>query len=166
MADNLNLTTTVEAWADIVIKNWQRKIVELDIGSTGALFDSFKSDVIDGANGIPERVEFAMDYYGVFVDMGVGNGTTLETRGSGTTSRKAKAWKSKVLYNQVNRLSKILAEKYGIIGASVISENVVDINNKTWKGSTVATQSGHTGQPSKLNNAERAWMQHAGLLNT
>ena len=165
MADNLNLTTTVEAWADIVIKNWQRKIVELEIGVTGSLYDSFKSNVIDNAGGVPERVEFAMDYYGVFVDMGVGKGTTLETRSSGNTARKAKPWKSKELYAQVNRLSQILAEKYGIIGASVISENIIAINNKTWNGSAVAAGAGYTGQQSKLNSAQRSWMQSRGLLN-
>ena len=44
MTRNININKTVEAWADIVIKNWRRKITELDIGVTGSLFDSFRSE--------------------------------------------------------------------------------------------------------------------------
>jgi hypothetical protein len=131
MAKNINLETTTQAWADIVIKNWQRKMIDLNIGSTGALFDSFVNDVISNTKGNPERIEFAHEFYGNFVDMGVGKGVYIGNPGDVTTTRKAKPWRSKVLFSQTIRLSELISEKFGIIAASVIRENVVANENKS-----------------------------------
>jgi len=124
MATNLNMTLTVEAWADIVIKNWRRKIVELKIHGTGALYDSFYMDVISTTN-IPERVEFANEWYGMFVEMGVGKGVYY---GDTSTKRKSKAWKSKILFGQTKQLTKILAEKYAIKSAGLVRRHIGDNN--------------------------------------
>jgi len=74
MADNTDLRLTLEAWADIVIKNWIAKIMKLQAYDTMALSESFGRHVVGNSNGVPERVEFAFMFYGRFVDMGVGKG--------------------------------------------------------------------------------------------
>ncbi len=161
MANNLNLETTTQAWADIVIKNWKRKMIDLDIGSSGALFDSFVTDVIANASGNPDRVEFAHEYYGNFVDMGVGKGVHIGNPGDVNTTRKAKPWRSKVLFAQTFRLSEILADKFGIIAASVIRENVItNENNAPASGKSNSSPI----QKSNLTDSDRAWMKRNSLL--
>ena len=86
MSENTNLSLTLEAWADIVIKNWVAKIMSLKIHDTFALARSFEHHVWMNSGGDPERVEFAFLYYGRFVDMGVGEGKGL----SGSLSRDQK----------------------------------------------------------------------------
>lgn len=110
MAENTNLNLTVEAWADIVIERWETKIARLKIGHTGQLVKSFEHHVHTQANGIPELIIFAFEYYGKFVDMGVGRGVTVED--VSFSSRRPKPWYSKVFYSQLEKLKEILVEKY------------------------------------------------------
>lgn len=130
MADNLNISTTVDAWMDITEKIFRRKILMLDIWNTGALYDSLEHQAFLNSNGFPEKVDFLYKYYGIFSDMGVGKGVSVGTPGNVPTTRKAKPWKSKVLFAQVQRLSEILSNKYSIIGASIISENIINADKK------------------------------------
>lgn len=174
MASNIDINKTAEAWADIVIKNWRRKITELDIGITGALYDSFQFEIISQAGGNPERIDFAFKYYGRFVDMGVRKGIYIGNPGNVKTRSKAKGWYSNIIYSQAIKLSEILAEKYGIIGASVISENI----NKAEKKQTAnrSKSMGDAGnrkgamqrydQPkTELSELDKVWMRRNGLLN-
>jgi len=124
MDANLNISLTVEAWADIVIKNWKAKITELNIGYSGDLYDSFQMDVMSSAN-TPSRVEFASLFYGNFVDMGVGNGQSYVDLGDSNSTRRSKAWRSKILFAQTAKLSELLADKYSIIGATYIKEELM-----------------------------------------
>ncbi len=130
MAKNLNIQTTVEAWADIVIKNWQQKIVQLKIHGTGALYESFVADVLPHAGDVPERVDFSYEYYGMFVEMGVGKGVYF---GDKSSKRKPKPWKSKMLFGQTSQLTKILANKYAIKSAALIRDHIEqnELNTKT-----------------------------------
>jgi hypothetical protein len=170
MADNVNISLTVEAWADIVIKNWQRKIVELNIGASGALFDSFSHDVISSANGIPERIDFAYKFYGRFVDMGVGSGVYIGNPGNVKTQRKAKPWYSRVLYSEVLKLTELLAKKFSIIGSGIISENINAAERKQRKsGGDIANKrmlaSYFPQNKSEISELDRIWMRRNGLLN-
>ena len=130
MANNLDINKTVEAWADIVIKNWRQKIKELDIHEPGPLYDSFVFDVIGNAGGNPERIDFAFEYYGRFVDMGVGKGVKMGNPNNVVTKREPKKWYSKTMYRQAQKLSEILAVKYSIKGASVIREKVQETDKR------------------------------------
>lgn len=125
MTENLNTGLTIEAWAEITIKEWIKKIKVLGIGSTGQLINSFYHHVNTSANGNPEYVKFAFEYYGKFIDMGVGKGIKLEDRNmlansGATTSRKSKPWYSSVFLVQVKILSQILSEKYANQAANMI----------------------------------------------
>jgi len=173
MAQNIDIGLTVEAWADIVIKNWRRKITELNIGVTGALYDSFVFEVIGNAGGNPERIDFAFEYYGRFVDMGVGRGVYVGNPGDVQTRRKAKPWYSKIIFGQAAKLSEILAEKYGILGASVISENINYSERKAASrgkiGGDVMNRRGAIGRyefpKTELSELDKVWMRRNGLLN-
>ena len=173
MAQNIDINVTVEAWADIVIKNWRRKITELDIGVTGALYDSFQFEVLSHAGGNPERIDFAYEYYGRFVDMGVGRGVYVGNPGDVKTSRKAKKWYSPVIYAQTQRLSELLAEKYSIIGAAIIKENIYESEKRSTQrqlsGGDVMNRRGgrqmYQQSKSELSELDRVWMRRNGLLN-
>lgn len=134
MANNLDINKTLEAWSDILIKNWRHKITILNIGITERLYDSFEFEIISQAQGNPERIDFTFEYYGRFVDMGVGKEVYVGNPGNVKTSRKPKRWYSKVWYNQAQKLSEILSEKYGILGACIIRETIKDEEKRSQKG--------------------------------
>ena len=105
---------TVEAWADIVIKEWLKKIEKYNIGKTGQLARSFIHHIITNANGDPVRINFAFEYYGNFIDWGVGKGITIQTltamQGGNMTKRAQKPWFTEVFYLQVRILAQELAK--------------------------------------------------------
>jgi len=171
--NNIDVNKTVESWADIVIKMWKRKIIQLNIGKTGALFDSLQYEIISHAGGDPARIDFMYKYYGRFVDMGVGREMSVGNQGEVNTSRKPKKWYSAVMFSQVKRLSEILKQKYNIIGASVISENIIENEKKQSKpkrpGGDVANRhSMAASMPAitELSELDRVWMRRNGLLNS
>ena len=135
MAKNTNLNLTVEAWADIVLNNWLDKITKLKIGYHFNLENELAMSIQGNPGGLPSVVQFTFPYYGKMVDMGVGKGVKLEdvrsgaieySSGEGGHRRRPKKWYSKVLYSEVQKLSRILAEKYGMLGALAIVESIDD----------------------------------------
>lgn len=132
MAENTDLRLTVDAWADIVTSNWLDKINKLNVQYSFQLEESIRYELINNAGGLPERVEFSYNYYGKFVDMGVGKGVSLgdvkdqRNDGSGRKARRPKKWYSTTMYAEVIKLREILAKKYGRIAAISIVENIDD----------------------------------------
>lgn len=121
MSDNQNISLTVEAWAKIVIERWELQMARAGVRGTGKLLNSFMYTIHSQANGNPELIQFAFNYYGKFVDMGVGRGVTLET--VETTNRKPKPWYSKVFWGQFQKLKELMVEKYQIKSTmSIITE--------------------------------------------
>ena len=100
---------TLEAWANIVIERWETKISALNVIDTGELLRSLDAHVTLDANGNGEKITFFYAYYGRFVELGVGKGIKAGME----SSRVKKPWYTKVFFGQVNRLSEIMAEKYG-----------------------------------------------------
>ena len=122
MADPNSISLSVEAWAIIVIKRWESKISQLGIGSTGNLAKSFLQHVFTQSGGDPEKIEFTFNYYGKFVDMGVGKGVKMGQSGKG--SRNPKPWYSKTFYSEVKRLGEILSQKYAYEAQTSILNNI------------------------------------------
>lgn len=110
-----DLKPTVQAWADIVIKEWENKAAALGISGTGALLSSFVNHVQWHAAGDLQKIEFAFNYYGKFVDMGVGGNVNVDNRdaliGAGMTTRRPKPWFTDTFYKEVARLRHLLAER-------------------------------------------------------
>lgn len=133
MTENLNQRLTVDAWAEIVIDRWLDRLAKLNIGYYFQLEDSLTYDLI-GSTDMIREIRFIFNYYGKFVDMGVGKGIKLEDvsenriarRGDGGSARRPKKWYSKVFYAQVMRLSEIIAQKYGAAAVLGIIENYDD----------------------------------------
>lgn len=131
MSDNTNLAITLEAFAKIVIDEWEKKIEALGIGYSDQLIDSLHHHVHTNANGDPVKIEFTFNWYGMMVDYGVGNGVNIVERdgliASGLTSRKPKTWYTSVFYKQLERLRHILSEKTARQVENMIMVNLQNI---------------------------------------
>ena len=95
----LKLDDTVTAWADIVLKIWSDRIIDLKVYDTGELLRSLKYEMLRNAGGDPERIDFSFKFYGIFQDFG----TEWDMR---------RIWYSGPFYVQVMRLKEIITEKY------------------------------------------------------
>ncbi len=131
-----------EAWAKITIIKWKKKLASNKIGDTGTLLKSFKYNVLASAQGNVLKITLLFEYYGRFVDMGVGKGVKIGDVKESATSRRLsgkmlgnrrrpKKWYSKTFHAEVMKLSEIFAKEYGHKGVMAITENVSDksINN-------------------------------------
>lgn len=127
MAENSNISLTVEAWADIVVKEWLKKIEILNINKTGQLVNSFVNTIYTAANGDPGKIMFAFEWYGKMVDYGIGKGVNLTDRdgmiAAGLTKRRPKPFFTDVFYRQLEVLRHLLEEKYALQAESLIIRN-------------------------------------------
>lgn len=109
------LSPTVQAWADIVLREWDKKATALGISDTHTLISSFNNHVQWHAAGNLQKVAFMFEYYGKFVDMGVGGRVNLDNRdaliSAGMTSRRPKPWFTDTFYKEVAKLRYLLSER-------------------------------------------------------
>jgi hypothetical protein len=126
-----------EAWAKITIVKWKKKLASNKIGDTGTLLKSFKYNVLASAQGNVLKITLLFEYYGRFVDMGVGKGVKIGDVKESATSRRLsgkmlgnrrrpKKWYSKTFHAEVMKLGEIFAKEYGHRGVLVITENTSD----------------------------------------
>jgi len=126
-----------EAWAKITIIKWKKKLASNKIGDTGTLLKSFKYNVLASAQGNVLKITLLFEYYGRFVDMGVGKGVKIGDVKESAASRKfsgkmlgnrrrPKKWYSKTFHAEVMKLSEIFAKEYGHRGVVTITENLSD----------------------------------------
>ena len=126
-----------EAWARITIIKWKKKLASNRIGDTGNLLRSFKYNVLASAQGNVLKITLLFEYYGRFVDMGVGKGVKIGDVKESAASRKLsgkmlgnrrrpKKWYSKTFHAEVMKLSEIFAKEYGHRGVVAITENLSD----------------------------------------
>lgn len=118
----------VEDWAKYAIQAFQEALQKKKIGVTGALFNSFKRElVINGGDVGAVLLKFAM--YGRFRDMGVGRGMKAYERKTNKANmigakaygaevsysrRQAKRWYPKVKAHETMRLQEILIRDLGV----------------------------------------------------
>jgi hypothetical protein len=126
-----------KAWAKITIIKWKKKIASNRIGDTATLLRSFKYNVLASAQGNVLKITLLFEYYGRFVDMGVGKGVKIGDVKESAASRKLsgkmlgnrrrpKKWYSKTFHAEVMKLSEIFAKEYGHRGVVAITENLSD----------------------------------------
>ncbi len=120
MNDEIELSEleSMQQWADIVIERWEKRISRLKIHSTGALAKSFTSAVETDAQGNPQKVLFTFNYYGRFVDMGVGRGVPIAKVPE--SKRTPKPWYNRTFFIEVHKLAEIFADRYGRTAANAI----------------------------------------------
>lgn len=155
MADNTNLGLTVQAWADIVIERWETKIERLKIGHSGNLVNSFYHHVKTQANGNVELITFSFEYYGKFVDMGVGRGVKIAD--VEFSNRRPKPWYSKVFFSQLEKLKDILADKYATKAQLAIITNVERFNTEGQQISESHSQGKQKSTDSNSNPSARQY---------
>lgn len=114
MQTNTTTTQTVEAWAEIVVKEWLKKARAMNVHE-GHLLTSFLSHVISNSNGDPVRVKFAFEWYGNMVNWGLGKSVSVGTKDTmisgGLTKRREKPFISDVFYKQLNVLRHLMEQK-------------------------------------------------------
>lgn len=92
-----------EAWAKITIIKWKKKLASNKNGDTGNLLKSFKYNVLATARGNVMKITLLFEYYGRFVDMGVGRGVKI-----GDVKESATSWKHLIWPALPNPLYNIL----------------------------------------------------------
>ncbi len=107
------------------------------IGGTLDLARSLNYEVMESAGGDVQKVKFFYNYYGMFVDMGVGKGTKIGSVKDYTISRRlegkhggnqrhAKKWYSKTMYAEVLKLGALMQQQYGKKAVARIIEMPTD----------------------------------------
>lgn len=108
----INIEPNVRRWAEITLSQFEKKAQALGIHD-GALIKSFQTHLLWHSAGNLQKVQFMYNYYGKFVDMGVGRGVKLTDTDKG--KRVAKPWFTKTFYKEVeilkHKLAALLAEK-------------------------------------------------------
>lgn len=123
------ISLTVEAWAEIVIKEWVKMAAALEISPKNPLtVDRFQKFLSVQADGNVDKITFTFDYYLKFVNWGVGKGVTIENRDTlvlaGITKRIRKPWYDQVFPKQMTILGHLLAERYGQRTVAMIKTNL------------------------------------------
>lgn len=149
--ETLNTSLTVEAWADIVIREWVKMASALDIAPDHPLTtERFRYFLTTQADGNIARITFTFDFYLKFVNWGVGRGVTIENRDTlivaGKTSRRAKPWYDQVFPKQLTILGHLLAEKYGQRTVALIKTQLETISSEGASVSVPHAPSSHVTQ--------------------
>ena len=124
-------------WAFYTIRIWEEKLLKFKIGKSGHLENSFSQVVKGSAQGENITIIFKFLYYGRFVDMGVGKGTTIADVGQNKTSRYLngkmvgnrripKKWYSRTLMAESTTLKEILARDYAHKGVVRVLEELTN----------------------------------------
>lgn len=124
-------TKLIQDWATFTIERLQRSIDKRKIGVSGSLRYSLLYALKAASEGDISAIEIFFNYYGKFVDMGVGAGVKLESVKSNSdiydkasTARRPKKWLSKTLYAEINQLQMLLAEQYSEQIPNIIRESI------------------------------------------
>ena len=99
------------------IVKWKKKLAIDKVGNSGALLQSFQYNVLASAQGNVLKITLLFEYYGRFVDMGVGKGVKIGDVKESATSRRLsgkmlgnrrspKKWYSKTFHTEVMKLSR------------------------------------------------------------
>ncbi len=125
----------LRAFMPVFVERLRRNIDTMNIGHEGDLDDSFRFNVRKGNSVVSANLSF--NFYGRFVDMGVGKGTTLVERQTGRllfegragtgNKRKPKPWFSPQYVFEKDRLAEITAEAMAALSAQFISPDDVQV---------------------------------------
>jgi hypothetical protein len=110
----------VEEWAKILDERLKKKLSKFKISYSDSLRNSIRTDIIKAVGGQVDRVNLLYNYYGAFVDMGVGRGQRIgdvkETgkmlRIVGGKGRKPKKWYSVTIAAECNTLADLMMKYY------------------------------------------------------
>lgn len=135
MADTLTYSLEriklLQDWARYTAERLMKSIRRRGIGYSGALYYSIMHRLVSVAGGDVSSIKHEFNYYGKFVDMGVGRGQKIESVKSNADlialtgeGRRPKKWYSKTYYAEVQELQELLSEKYGQQSIGIIKEHL------------------------------------------
>lgn len=105
---------TAEGWLKVAIKEIQKRIKKLKVEETSQLYNSLNGAIQEISGGSSYKAEILYNYYGIFPDMGVGNGVSM---GDATANkltggtRKRKPW-TRAIAGQAHRFGELMGEAY------------------------------------------------------
>ena len=131
-----------DKFGELVIKDWQEKLLEKKIYDTGNLYRSIEygyratnalGQIVGRGHGsevkagtVPDVFTFKFPLYGIYVERGVGRGYTrgnggdlVKFKGTGR-GRERRTWYYRIFANERHRLGELVAEQYGRAAASMI----------------------------------------------
>jgi hypothetical protein len=115
MEINKETIEILKAWNQITQRRLRAKAFKLGLADTRSLIASIDLSAIDN------QINLRYNYYGMFVDMGVGKNAPLGNQ----SKRKPRKWYSPTIYREVAKLSEILAKEAGEnIQAAILSESI------------------------------------------
>lgn len=130
--NEMSIRHDVESWAGNVISQWERKMDALGIGETRKLLGSFQQHVYWASMGDLDRITFLFEYYGKFVEWGVGGRVNIDNRdtliAAGRTKRRKKPWMTPVFFAEVDKLREMLARSMERQVATMIVKKTVEHN--------------------------------------
>lgn len=131
-----------DKFGELVIKDWQEKLLEKKIYDTGNLYRSIEygyratnalGQIVGRGHGsevkagtVPDVFTFKFPLYGIYVERGVGRGYTrgnggdlVKFKGTGR-GRERRTWYYRIFAHERHRLGELVAEQYGRTAASMI----------------------------------------------
>ncbi len=137
-ANGQNKEQFYAAWADVLVKMWQGKILMLDVWDEGVLYESFINHVLKHSGGDAELIRFVFRQYGIYQDIGVGRDTPKGNVGDigYSKEREEKPWYSSVFYREVQKLAEFQAYHYGKTALWTVKEQVASAFDKRYKNSS------------------------------
>jgi hypothetical protein len=125
------MENTMQDFVRFSTEKFQKAVWRLDVRQEGDLYESFKSRISSRSGNITGSIKF--NFYGRFVDMGVGKGLTLiekqtgraltNSRNPSRITRKPKTWFTPIWTRDRERLSEVLARDV----AKASGQNLADI---------------------------------------
>jgi hypothetical protein len=128
----------VDDWSKFTIDKWKAQINKLNIGQTGALYDSLSREIVGSGENV-QKIRFTFNDYGIYVNYGVGRGIARGNKGDlgFTPERKKKRWFSNVIYRETHVLAELLAGKIAKTAIAYII-NSIEIQAKEKVGSLIS----------------------------
>lgn len=118
----IDKVATAQAWLNITIGELESNIRSNGNIDSNVLVSSLEGTV-KAANGDPHLIELTYQFYGKFLDMGVGKG---RKQGSATAIALmgSQAWYAKEINYQVKRLAELMRDKFGDETIAVIKNGL------------------------------------------
>ena len=114
----------VDGWAEMMITIWKEKMTAYEIGDTGALENSLRTEVHRQSGGNTTKIDHVFNYYGHYVARGVGREFSKGNRGDlgFTPKRKPKPWISgKYWYSKQKLMAEMLTQTGDVYLKSISS---------------------------------------------
>lgn len=111
----------VKRWAEFTLLKIHERIKKLKVHDTGTLQASINAVVKETSKGDTQLIRFFHEFYGAFVEWGVGRGVSVKSKKEdyqyyktlGNKGRRPRPWGGRILWYQEKRLAELASEETG-----------------------------------------------------